>query len=385
MHALLMPMLAQATDGSSVSTADVLGDVQRPFTDWVAEQTDSTALIWASENLVEPTLRIFVVLVLAWIGLGLIKRAIRRAVAHAQDPDVLPSGLRSRMAVLDDGPKTFSLRRAQRAESMGALASSVAAFTVWIIALFMILGTFGVNLGPLIAGAGIVGIALGFGAQDLVKDFLSGVSMLLEDQYGVGDIIDAGDASGKVESISLRTTRVRDVNGTLWHIPNGEIRRIGNMSQGWARALLDIGIGYGADIDASSQIILQVATDMSQEPEFVEDFLDVPEIWGVQELNDSSVDIRLVVKTRPGRQWAIARELRRRIKIAFDAAHVEIPFPQRTVWLRTEAPVAVGDADAPVFETPAPDARTIASAVAQARGHDTDVSTDAAEQPSLPD
>ncbi|MEX2487430.1 MAG: mechanosensitive ion channel family protein, partial [Nitriliruptoraceae bacterium] len=232
---------------------------------------------------------------------------------------------------------------------------------------------------------GIVGIALGFGAQDLVKDFLSGVSMLLEDQYGVGDIIDAGDASGKVESISLRTTRVRDVNGTLWHIPNGEIRRIGNMSQGWARALLDIGIGYGADIDASSQIILQVATDMSQEPEFVEDFLDVPEIWGVQELNDSSVDIRLVVKTRPGRQWAIARELRRRIKIAFDAAHVEIPFPQRTVWLRTEAPVAVGDADAPVFETPAPDARTIASAVAQARGHDTDVSTDAAEQPSLPD
>src|SRR5690606_13024883 len=153
---------------------------------------------------------------------------------------------------------------------------------VWIIALFMILGTFGVNLGPLIAGAGIVGIALGFGAQDLVKDFISGVSMLLEDQYGVGDVIDAGEASGVVESISLRTTRVRDVTGTLWHIPNGEIRRIGNMGEDWARALRDVGIGDAADIDTASQIILQVATDMAQEEAFAGDFLDVPEIWGVQ-------------------------------------------------------------------------------------------------------
>jgi hypothetical protein len=217
---------------------------------------------------------------------------------------------------------------------------------IWTIVVITILGVFGVNLGPLIAGAGIIGIAIGFGAQDLVKDFLSGVFMLLEDQYGVGDIIDAGEAAGVVEGVTLRSTRVRDVTGTLWHIPNGEIRRIGNMSQEWARALLDIGVAYGTDVDVASQLILRVATDMAHEDDYQEVFLDEPEIWGVENLGTDSVDIRLVIKTQPGQQYAIARELRRRIKRAFDTAEVEIPFPQRTVWLRTEQPVALGGADA---------------------------------------
>ncbi len=369
-----------------VSMSEVFADVERPLSAWISQHTDSPWLLWASENLVEPFLRIAVVVILAMIGLQLIKRSIRRAVARAHEPEPSPTHkLRSRVAFLNESETPqFSMRRAQRADSMGALATSVASFVVWILALFMVLGTFGVNLGPLIAGAGIIGVALGFGAQDLVKDFISGVAMLLEDQYGVGDIVDAGDASGVVEGITLRTTKIRDVTGTLWHIPNGEIRRIGNMSQEWARALLDVGVSYGTDIDRASTIILQVATDMANEEEYRTEILDTPEIWGVQALSDSSVDIRLVVKTQPGRQWAIARELRRRIKVAFDAAHVEIPFPQRTVWLRTEAPVAVGDAQTPAFEQLPPDDAAVSDAVAQARGQESSPATETERQPPLP-
>lgn len=373
-----------AAEPSQMTTAELFSEVDRPLTQWLDQYTDSSVVLWASDNLLEPFLRIALVLLLASVVLRFVRRAIRRAVARAQDPEAFAAHrLRAKVRMLGESEPTFSLRRAQRSESLGALAASVAGFVVWVLALFMILGTFGLNLGPLVAGAGIVGVALGFGAQSLVKDFLSGVAMLLEDQYGVGDIVDAGDASGVVESVTLRTTQIRDVTGTLWHIPNGEIRRIGNMSQEWARALLDIGVSYGTDTDAASEIILQVARSMAREEPFSEEFLDEPEIWGVQALNDSSVDIRLVVKTQPGRQWAIARELRRRIKIALDVAKVEIPFPQQTVWLRTEAAVAVGDAHTPVFSDDAIDDEVIAQAVAQAQLTPSEA-TDPDKQPPEP-
>lgn len=339
----------------AVTAQDLLVEVERPLTEWIARHTDSTLLLWASDNLVEPTIRILVILLLAWVGLRLVRKAIARAVARATDPEGLTARrLGAKIRLIDDSPQVFSTRRAQRADGMGALFASVSGFVVWTLALFMILGTFGISLGPLIAGAGLVGIAVGFGAQNLVRDFIAGVSMLLEDQYGVGDVINAGEAVGVVEGISLRTTRIRDVTGTLWHVPNGEITRIGNMSQEWARALLDIGVAYGTDIDVASEIIQRVASAMAEDPDHAGDILEEPEVWGVQDLADDSVVIRLVVKTVPGRQWAVARALRRRIKMAFDAAHVEIPFPQRTMWLRTESPVALGDADTPTFENPVP-------------------------------
>jgi moderate conductance mechanosensitive channel len=367
---------AEDSTAQDFSAQDLLVEVERPLTDWIARHTDNTFLLWASDNLVEPTMRILVILAIAWIALRLIRKAIRRAVEHATDPEGLSARkLGARIRLIDDTPRVFSTRRAQRADAMGALFTSVSGFVVWTLALFMILGTFGISLGPLIAGAGLVGIAVGFGAQNLVRDFISGVSMLLEDQYGVGDIIDAGEAVGVVEGISLRTTRIRDVTGTLWHVPNGEITRIGNMSQEWARALLDIGVAYGTDIDAASEIILRVASTMAEEPGHAEEILEPPEVWGVQDLADDSVVIRLVVKTVPGRQWAVARELRRRIKMAFDAANVEIPFPQRTMWLRTEAPVALGDSDSPVFENPVPADPDIDEAVELTRNADEDVTS----------
>lgn len=338
------------------------------MSDWISTYTDSPIVLWVTDNLLQPGGRIIVVLIIASIALRLLRRAIDRAVERVQDPSSLPGyRLRERVRLFEDSDSGFSARRAQRAKALGALATSATGFIVWTLAVFMILGTFGINLGPLIAGAGIAGIALGFGAQNLVRDFLSGVLMLLEDQYGVGDIVNTGEATGIVEAVTLRTTRVRDVTGTLWYVPNGEIRRVGNMSQDWARVLLDVGVSYGTDLDAARQVIQGVADELAGEPDYVESIIEPPAVWGVQALGDSGIDLRLVIKVVPGTQWATTRELRRRIKMAFDAADIEIPFPQRTVWMRTEAPVAMGDAATPVFEALVPDQATIEEAVALTR------------------
>jgi small conductance mechanosensitive channel len=146
--------------------------------------------------------------------------------------------------------------------------------------------------------------------------------------------VDVGEATGVVEGVSLRSTRVRDVNGTLWHIPNGEIVRTGNMSQGWARTLLDVDVAYGSDIEHAQEVILATAESMAQEERWSALFLETPEMWGVERLGADGIALRLVIKVVPGEQWGISRDLRRRIKSALDAAGIEIPFPQRTVWLR---------------------------------------------------
>ena len=204
------------------------------------------------------------------------------------------------------------------------------------VAVMMSLGEFDVNLGPLIAGAGIVGVAVGFGAQSLVKDFLSGVFMLLEDQYGVGDVIDVGDTVGVVEEVKLRSTQVRDINGTLWHIPNGSIRRVANMSQDWGRVVLDVDVAYDTDIAAATAVIKRVADSVWHEQLPDATIIEEPFLAGVQSFGESAVTIRLMAKTEPGEHWATARELRRRLKYALDDAGIEIPFPQRTIWVRAE-------------------------------------------------
>ncbi|MFU8840849.1 MAG: mechanosensitive ion channel family protein [Nitriliruptoraceae bacterium] len=347
----MITVLAQETEGETPNFE--LTEPVRPITELLEGWFGDGPVVTLVAGSIDVLAQIAVILALALVASLVVKRLIRKAVAAASDPE--STALGRRRLGLDAGSQqtVVSVRRVQRAEALGALAGSVLRVIIWTVALFILLSTaFGINLTPLLAGAGILGIAFGFGAQGLVSDFLAGIFMLAEDQYGVGDIVDVGDAAGVVEGVSLRTTRVRDVTGTLWHVPNGHILRVGNMSQEWARALLDIGVAYGTDIDAASDLILAIATDMAREADFEEVFLDEPEIWGVENLGNDSVDIRLVIKTQPGQQWAIARELRRRIKNAFDAAEVEIPFPQRTVWLRTEQPVALGDADVEVYQVP---------------------------------
>lgn len=325
-------LLAQETTTTTTPLRDPSAE-QRPLTDFIIDLFDlepGSLTAGVLGRIIEPLLQVVLIVVVAWLLSRLLRRLVRRIVGRMKS--------RGGLAPFGDTKGGYvSPRRSQRLDAIGTVMSSAVGFLVWAVALFTILGsTFGLNIGPLLAGAGILGVALGFGAQDLVKDVLSGLFMLAEDQYGVGDVVDAGEATGVVEGISLRTTRIRDVTGTLWHVPNGEIRRIGNMSQEWSRALLDVRVAYRSDVDAAAEVIKAVADEMAAEDAYASLFLAPPEIWGVESLDPDSLSIRLVVKTLPGEQWAISRELRRRIKMALDRADIEIPFPQRTIWLRRE-------------------------------------------------
>jgi small conductance mechanosensitive channel len=226
-----------------------------------------------------------------------------------------------------------NLRSAARATTIAYVLRSVATTVIYGIAGLLVLGELGINLGPLLAGAGIAGVAIGFGAQSLVKDFLSGLFMLLEDQYGVGDVVDLGEADGVVEAVTLRSTRLRDVNGTVWHVPNGEVRRVGNKSQQWARALLDVPVSLETDIRNAEEVIGRVAHGLAADPDWSGRVLEEPEVWGVESLGTDGIKIRLVVKTKPAEQWTVMRELRTRIKESFDAEGIEMPvlFPSTVV------------------------------------------------------
>ena len=231
-----------------------------------------------------------------------------------------------------------SARRGQRAETMGSLLKSIITGILAVIIATMMLSEIGVNIAPIIASAGIVGVALGFGAQSLVKDFLSGVFMIFEDQFGVGDIVDLGEATGTVEAVTLRITRLRDINGTVWYVPNGEVLRVGNQSQNWSRTVLDVGVSYSADLAEVRRVLQDVAHDLWEDDDFKGQIIEEPAVWGVQDLAADAVTIRVVLKTTPGAQWAVAREMRQRIKGRFDHEGIEIPFPQRVVWTRGDQP-----------------------------------------------
>src|SRR4051794_20621543 len=237
---------------------------------------------------------------------------------------------------------TLSARREQRARTMASVLKSLATAAIGTIAALMILDQLGVKTGPLLASLGIVGIAVGFGAQALVRDVISGIFMLIEDQYGVGDVVDLGDASGVVEAVGRRVTRVRDVDGTVWYIRNGQVLRVGNRSQGWARAVLDVGIAYGEDVTRAEALLLEVAQTLRTDEKFGPLVLEEPEMWGVESVTADGVVLRLVVKTEPLEQWTVARELRRRIKERLDAEGVQVAHPQSAVWVAGDAPVKAG-------------------------------------------
>jgi small conductance mechanosensitive channel len=299
------------------------------------------------------SLRIALVLILAVVLRVLVHRAIGRVVNRALSRPTVPEALRQRL--IDTTPVAAIERRRQRAETIGSVLRSISSIVIFTVAFATVLSELEINLGPILTSAGILGVALGFGAQNLVKDYLNGIFMILEDQYGVGDAIDVGEANGIVEAVGLRVTRLRNVDGTVWHVRNGEILRVGNMSQGWSRALLDVSVAYGSDVDHAEDVIERVAREAWEGDKVGAFILDEPEVWGVERLGVDGIDIRLVVKTAPLEQWKVARELRHRLKEAFEAEGIEIPFPQRSLWLRTsadDAPAAVtDDDDAPATPT----------------------------------
>jgi moderate conductance mechanosensitive channel len=303
--------------------------------DWLAAAAD-----WL---IAKPTVILFLVL-LGLLARRLARRVINRLVERAS-VGVLPPLAHGKQG-LDEGAagaaaaRIAATRRRQRAETMGAVLMSIATFAIVTIVAIMSLAELSVNIGPLIAGAGIVGLALGFGAQTLVRDFLAGLLMLFEDQYGIGDVVDLGEATGTVEAVTLRITRLRDVNGTVWYVRNGEILRVGNMSQNWARTVLDVSVGFGEDLTRVRQILEEACHEMWETPDFRELVLEEPEVWGVERIDPDAVVIRVAIKTVPLEQWTVARRLREHIKGRFAREGIEIPFPQRVVWHRGEPDAA---------------------------------------------
>jgi moderate conductance mechanosensitive channel len=269
-------------------------------------------------------IRIVFILLVAWVVVLVARAIINRFVRHLSGGVERLATLRPGVAFLDTSRSTPE-RSARRATTIGAVLRSVASVLIWSIALLTILDEVGVNLAPLLAGAGIAGIALGFGAQTLVRDFLSGLFMFVEDQYGVGDVVDVGLATGTVEALSLRTTRLRDVQGVVWHVPNGEIHRVGNKSMLWSRALIDVAIRYDADVDAAIRVIQEAANEIRRDEDLGHYILDEPDVLGIESLSPDRVVIRVVVRTRPQEEARVERALRARIKTALEEAGIAVP------------------------------------------------------------
>jgi len=263
-------------------------------------------------------------LVIRWLVHRAIARVVSRAASaakRAEDPQ-----RRKSARVLAGATSAFvSERRGQRAETVGSVLRSVASFVIFGMAFVTVLDRLGIPIGPLLASAGVAGVALGFGAQSLVKDFLSGIFMILEDQYGVGDVIDSGTVTGTVEEVSLRVTRLRDGQGVVWYVRNGEIIRIGNKSQGWSTAVVDIAVAYSESLERVIPLIREVVHEIDQSPDWEDQLLEEPHVVGVESITGSVVTIRVVAKTASEQQYAISREIRERVKAAFDANDIKAP------------------------------------------------------------
>lgn len=320
----------QTAKACEVASADAAGIVCRNVFSWTENETFARAAQWLTERPLKIVIIVFVALLCGRLGRGLVRRftsRMRVQSARLAERDARGGSKRLRTpSMLQATRSQDPLRAAARAETIGSVLKNVVTIVVWSIAGMLVLGELGINLAPLLAGAGIAGVALGFGAQTLVKDFLSGVFMLVEDQFGVGDFIDVGEGIiGEVEVVNLRTTEVRDLSGTLWHFPNGEIRRVGNMSQSWSQAVVEVDVTHETDLDKAMAVMMEVADQMWEDDVWKTNLMAQAEMSGVTRIGLDGVTIRLLVKTQPAMQWAVAREFNRRIKERFDQEGIIIP------------------------------------------------------------
>ncbi|HEX6128885.1 MAG TPA: mechanosensitive ion channel family protein [Candidatus Limnocylindria bacterium] len=274
------------------------------------------------EPWVETTLKVTGILVVALLAAWAVRLAIEAAVRHLLERRALDEG----QLTADD------LER--RVKTLQRLAVRIASALIGLIALLMILDQFEISIGPAIAGLGVVGIAVGFGAQTLIRDWLAGVFIILENQYSAGDVVRISGVDGVVEDFSLRRTTLRDLDGTVHTVPNGSIVVASNMTRGWARVNLDISVAYDTDIDRASAIIDDVGRSLIEDPEWQDRVIEAPSVMRVNALGDSAVALKVLGQVRPAEQWAEAGELRKRILAAFAEAGIEIPFPHRVMVTR---------------------------------------------------
>jgi len=264
------------------------------------------------------------IIVLAFIVARLLRRVVSRIAGRMEVriEERLAQAVES--GAITDTQK-FRTRRLQRLKAITGVLRGVVATFVWLTALLWIIAELGIRLQPILAGAGLIGIIIGFGAQQLVRDVLAGIAMLIEDQYGVGDWIEVDGIIGEVERVGLRSTAFRDIDGVVHHVLNGYIQRVGNLSKEWARATYDVPLALDVDIPTARAVIHQVATELAEDPVWGRDILDTPEIWGVQDFGPDGVQIRVSFRTKPLRNWDIKRQLRERLRLAFEDAGIRMP------------------------------------------------------------
>jgi small-conductance mechanosensitive channel len=284
-----------------------------PAVDLRAEWEEILGLTWP--RVLELGGRILVIVILAWVAyraLGLVLRRIEQSVG-------------------ENAAGTIVVQE-QRVRTLVSLVRSVGIVVILLITTFMVLNAIGVDIGPLLAGAGVIGLAISFGSQSLVKDIISGLFILFENQFGVGDVIRVKDLSGRVEKMTLRIVVMRDVHGVVHIVPNGEITSVSNLTRAFSRAVMEIGVAYKEDVDRVIEVMRDVGRGMWEDPEWRPLLTEEIAVPGIESFGDSAVNIRVMATTVPLKQWDVAREIRRRIKKRFDAEGIEIPFPHRTLY-----------------------------------------------------
>lgn len=259
--------------------------------------------------------QIFFIIIGVWLLKKILKAAITKFEKKFEQQGAVPS------------------EREKRAKTLSGIINTTISITIYIGAGMMIIAEFGVAIGPLIAGAGVAGIAIGFGAQSLVKDMITGFFIIFENQIRIGDVVSIAGMAGIVEAINLRTTRLRDLEGRVHIIPNGTIAVATNFTREWSRALVEIGVAYKEDVDYVISVLQEVGDELCHDPDFKEIILEPMTVLGLDSFGDSSVNIRMFFKTAPIKQWDVAREFRKRVKKAFDEKGIEIPFPHRTIYM----------------------------------------------------
>ena len=323
----LLSQEAQDTTGGLAEGLRAAGDSVMSGVRSIADLDFATRIAWPA--LIANGVEILLIILLAFGAYRVLKIFTARLQREIDEPDLVRKRLRE-----------------QRAQTVASLLNNVGLMTVTGIALLMVLAIF-IEIGPLLAGVGVLGLAVSFGAQSLVKDLISGAFMLVEGQFAVGDVVRVKETAGLVEKITLRTIVLRDINGVVHIIPNGTVDTLSNLTKSWSRAVLEIGVAYKEDVDRVMEIMLEEAVTMYQDPDWAPVIVEEPVVPGVERFDDSAVTIRIMFKTLPLKQWDVARQYRRRIKNRFDAEGIEIPFPHRTLyWGAGEGPpvpVTVGD------------------------------------------
>ena len=284
--------------------------------DFLVSVADWFRSVWNDWHaLIRVVLIVFVALIARWVLLTSVKRVVNSLI----------SGIKAKKAPrrqLDLTSPINQERVVQRTRTMGTVMRNMITWSIGVISISAILSELGISMSALAAGAGILGAGLGFGAQSLIKDLISGLFIVFEDQYGVGDTVNLGDITGVVESVGLRVTQVRDFDGVLWYVRNGEVVRVGNQTQGWSRAILDIALPYGADVTGAQALLLEVAKKVAVE--LSEIVIDQPEAWGIQVLNGNQIVVRVVQRTKAGKSDEVGRALRLAAKIALDKANIKL-------------------------------------------------------------